>query len=606
VTTIELLGRPAVHAQHGTVQSPRDRKTWALLTYLILAERTPSRQRLGELLFAQARDPLAGVRWNLAQLRRLLGANAVIEGDPVRLQLPADTTVDVDVLLRGRWSEAVALPLHLELLGGLTFDSAPAFELWLTVARRRVRSAAAAVLHEAALATLVNDPDSAVRLAERLVDVDPYDENHHVLLVRALATSGRTADAAKSAQDCAQFLQRELGVRPTGALRDALSAPPSVSALTWTPTRASVLAQLEAGVAATGAGSWTHGIDHLRQAVAGARSTSDEQLQARCLVRLGSALVHAARGYDEEGAASLHEGGALAETCGDDRLAATAWRELAWVEFLRARHDRARLWLDRAESASDDPTEAAWIALTSGACRTDLGDYAQADRDLGRAIDLADAAQLAAPAAFARSFQGRLYLLRNELDAAEQALRSSIDRATAIGWTSMIPWPESLLAEVHLRRGDVDTAAEMFEHAFTMGRQLGDPCWESMGARGLGLVAILRDDLDAGVRMLEKAPAICRRLPDSYLWIEAYGLEALCSVAVHRRLPSASRWIAELERLAAQGGFVELTALALYHRARLGEPGAAQAARAATDQIDSPALKQRISQLNVNPAYLGA
>jgi DNA-binding SARP family transcriptional activator len=592
-----------VHVQDGTVESPRDRKTWALLAYLILAERPPSRQRLAELLFAQAKDPLAGVRWNLAELRRLLGANAVIEGDPVSLRLPADTTVDVEVLLRGRWSEAVALPLHRELLAGLTFDSAPAFELWLTAARRRVRSAAAAVLHEAALATLVNNPDDAVRFAERLVDVDPYDENHHVLLVRALATAGRMADAAKSAHDCAQFLQREVGVRPTGALRDALSVPPSLSRLTWTPTRASVLAQLDAGEAATGAGSWATGIDHLRQAVAGARSVSDEQLRARCLVRLGSALVHAARGYDEEGAASLHEGGALAETCGDDRLAATAWRELAWVEFLRAHHDRARLWLDRAGAAAgDDPTEAAWIALISGASRTDLGDYPKADRDLVRAIEVADAAGLAAPAAFARSFQGRLYLLRGELDAAQRALQASIDRAADISWTSMIPWPESLLAEVHLQQGNVDTAAEMFEHAFTMGRQLGDPCWEGMGARGLGLVAVLREDVDAGVRMLEQAPVICRRLPDSYLWIEAYALEALCSVAVHRRLPSAGRWIADLERLAAQGSFVELTALALYHRARLGDAGAAEAARAATDQIDSPALKQRISLLNANPA----
>jgi tetratricopeptide (TPR) repeat protein len=125
------------------------------------------------------------------------------------------------------------------------------------------------------------------------------------------------------------------------------------------------------------------------------------------------------------------------------------------------RDDRARLWLDRADAAAgDDPTEAAWIALTSGACRTDLGDYPQADRDLRRAIEVADAAQLAAPAAFARPFQGRLYLLRDELDGAERALRSSIDRATDISWTSMIPWPESLLAEVHMRRGDVDTAAE--------------------------------------------------------------------------------------------------------------------------------------------------
>lgn len=591
--TIELLGRPTVRSTEHDPLPPRDRKTWALLAYLLLTDGSSSRQRLADLLFPEANDPLAAVRWSLGQVRRLVGEQVELGGDPVRLRLPEPSSVDLDVLARGGWREAVTLPLEGELLEGMTFDSAPAFELWLSGARRRLRVTAAAVLREAALATLAHDPEQSVLLAERTIEIDPYDENHHVLLIRALASAGRGVAAAEHAEECTRFLQHELGVEPTAAVRDALATVPAASP--WTSTSASVLAQLEAGEAAVAAGSWSAGIDHLRQAVAQARRLSDARLLGRCLVALGGALVHAARGHDEEGAASLHEGGELAEGVGDHQRAALAWRELAWVEFLRARHDRAHRWLARATSAAGgDTTEAAWIAMIAGACHTDVGDYSRAERELEAAVQLAATAD---PSAVAMSFLGRLFLLRGELEPAADMLRSSVDTARNAGSTSFIPWPEALLAEVHLRRGDVAAATAMSEHAFSMGRQLGDPCWESIGARGLGRAAIRSGDLDRGIALLEEAPVMCRRLPDSYLWVEAYGLEALCDVAVEHDLPSSARWIAELERLASRAGFRELTALALYHRARRHEPGAAEAASATADGIDNDDLKRRVTHL---------
>jgi hypothetical protein len=62
------------------------------------------------LLFAEADDPLGALRWCLAEIRRALGPAAVLDGDPVRISLPAGPTVDVDVLVRGHWTEAVQLP----------------------------------------------------------------------------------------------------------------------------------------------------------------------------------------------------------------------------------------------------------------------------------------------------------------------------------------------------------------------------------------------------------------------------------------------------------------------------------------------------------------
>lgn len=592
--SIQLLGPPRVRIGGVDASPPRDRKTWGALAYLLLAESAPPRQRLAELLFPDVEDPLAAVRWVLAGIRRLVGGMLIVEGDPIELRRPAEMVLDVDILTNSRWSEAVALTtLDREFLEGLSFDALGAFDLWLTGERRRLRAASAAVLHEAALSSLASDARRAVGFAERLVALDPFDEGHHVVLVRSLMAIGKADEAAQRVDACISLFAAELDTVPTGALRDALATRPLGPRRQ--ATVAAVNAQIQAAEAAVAAGSWLSGINLYRRAVSGSQALDDPISRARALVGLGSALVHAARGRDEEGAASLHEGGELARRIGASSVAVTAWRELAWVEFLRARYDRVRLWLERAASEPEcRPIDRAWILLISGAARTDTADYAAALPELTEAVDIADRNLLLAPAALARSFLGRLHLLRGELDLAATFLTRSIDDARKAAWTSFLPWPESLLAEIQLRRGDPPAAEGMFEHAFAMARELGDPCWESISARGLGLATVLKGDVDAGLHLLEEAPRLCRRLPDSYLWVEAYGLEALCGVALAHGSPSAARWIASLAEVSERAGFRELSVRALLHRSHLGDPTALEAAHSAAAGIENPTLLQEL------------
>ena len=86
---IRLLGPPEIERDGVVVTPPRGHKAWAVLAFLLLAERPVARTRLGELMFGDADDPLGALRWTLAQLRRALGVAGSLHGDPLELGLPA-------------------------------------------------------------------------------------------------------------------------------------------------------------------------------------------------------------------------------------------------------------------------------------------------------------------------------------------------------------------------------------------------------------------------------------------------------------------------------------------------------------------------------------
>lgn len=602
--SIQLLGPPRIERDGVAVDAPRGHKPWGLLTYLVRTRAPSSRERLAGLLFPEADDPLGTLRWALSALRRLLGEHAALAGDPLRLTLRPGTFVDVELLSRGSWVEALALPgLGHELLDGLAFRSSPGFENWLENERRHVAGTTAAVLREAALALLARgEAGAATDHASQVVRLNPYDESSHVLLVRCLRAAGDPEAAARQVATCTELFERELGIEPSPALQAAAIAP-AAAAVPRVSGRTAVLAQIEAGEAAISAGAVDVGLARLRGAVASARTGDDAEPLARALIGLGSALVHAARGTDEEGAAALHEGSRLAEEAGNRGLAATGVRELSWVLFLRARYDRAEASLTRAaELARGSDEELAWVEVILGSCRSDVGDYAAAGELLRAAVTRSDRVSSAHLAAFARTMLGRLHLLRGELEDARRILDETLEYVAARGLTAFQPWPQSFRAELDLLDGDVDGAEERFEHAFALGCQVGDPCWESIAARGLGLVAAERGDATRALELLVDAPKLCRRLPDTYLWIEAYSLDSLCSLALEHRAEGGGRWIDELETIASRHGMRELLARATIYRARLGEPGALDAARALAAQIDNPVLDELLGAAEIVPA----
>jgi DNA-binding SARP family transcriptional activator len=599
---IHLLGAPVIELDGVPRPPPRGHKPWALLALMLLSEAPISRERMAGLLFADTDDPLGSLRWNLAQLRRSLGPEVSLEGDPVRMELPADARVDIRTLVSGTWVEALHLPgLGRELLEGVQPATDPAFDAWLLAERRHLAGVSAAVLREAAVARLAGgDGASAVELATRLVALDDYDEEAHALLIRAHIAAGNEPEARRYQARIVERLRHELGVEPTSTL--ARAAEPMTGMLSTGPvtgTRATADSLIAAGEAAIAAGAHEAGYDTLRRAVSDARESGDRAVLARALVALGESYIHGGRGRDGEGATALHAALAVAEEIGADDLASEACRELGYVEMLRGRYDRADAWLTRALDAAPDAGLRAAALGVAGAVASDRGRTDEAIELLTQSVS--EAAPLDKPrlTGWAYTFLGRTHLLRDELIPARAALDLAVQTTRSAGWMTFIAYPQSLLGGVDLAEGRVADASERFEAAFALGCQIGDPCWEGMGARGIGLAKIANGDTAAGIQWLDDARTRCVRVADAYLWIHGYCLDALCEQAIAHGVTGADRWVSDMEAAAARTGMNELLVRAQLHRVALGIPGAQESAAVFAERIDNPAVLARVGSASL-------
>lgn len=602
-TVIHLLGQPRIEHPSGAAYQVRSRKSWALLAYLLLTDRPPTRAQLAGLLFTEADDPLRALRWNLSEVRRALGDAADVTGDPVRLQLAPDTVVDVHLVTRGDWTAAVELAdLGAPLLESFTIRAGAAFEAWLLTAQRHIAGATEAILHEAATgAASLGLLEDAIGHAERATALNPLDENHQALLIRLYGLVGDQQAANRQYELCKELFEQELGIRPGIAVSSALAQrprPPAIAA-----DDASIRAVIEAGAAAIAAGAAQAGIDSLRTAVRMADGGGDHTLQLHARMVLADALIHALGGLDEEGRTVLHEADDIARAHDDHVGVARARAELGYVDFLRGRYNRAEVWLEQARTWGDgDPDVECRATTYLGAVASDRGDHPEALALLEQAVVLAGDTGHQHLHAYAESMLGRLHLLRGELADAARHLDHSTAVAEADHWLAFLPWPQSLRGEVHLAAGDVPAATAAFEQAFARACNLGDPCWEGVSGRGLALVAEARGDVAAAFTGLADARARCRRLSDPYLWLDAYILHAMCTLGVRHGHPETAAWIDQLHALASRSGMRELTVHALLHAAARGRQGAAETAELLASDIDNPALQSAVARAGPAPS----
>lgn len=583
---IRLLGAPSIEREGEPIKPPRGRKPWAVLAYMALAERPVPRTRLAELVFSDAADPLGALRWTLAELRRALDLPAALQGDPLRLNLPAEAAVDVDLLAAGSPQDIV----RGELLEGVEPRAEAAFEAWLLIARRRLAGACVGVLHDAALDALAGgDPAKAVAFAERGLELDRLDENMNELVVRCLAACGDPEGAIERAEACERLFLSRLGRLPDSRVRRAAHRlgtedPAAIG------DRAAALGQLEAGTAAIAAGAVDPGLACLRQAAAEARALDDPSILRRTLFALGAALVHAVRGRDEEAAALLHEARVMARRGGDAGVEGRACRELGFVDVQAGRTASAGRWLQRASELTTDDADRAAVLGIRGMALSDRAHYRPAIELLGESAEVAAASGDDRQRAWSLALLARAQLLIGALSPSLGAADESLALVDSTGWVAFQPLPEAVKAEVVMREGREDRAEDLLGHAFSLSCRLGDPCWEALAARARGLLSRRRGDERGADAQLRDAAVRANRVPDAYAWIHAHCLDALAGHLADPRPGEVEAAVDELDRIAGRGDMREMIVRSALHRARLGDPAAIEAARDIAAAIDNPVL----------------
>ncbi len=244
---VRLLGPMAVHKSGVALPLPSSRKVRALLAYLAMASQPVLRSRLCELLWDVPNDPRGELRWCLSKLRRLVDTPArrrvETTGDTIRLDL---TDCFVDVLEIARATQAGVETLDAsklaalsalfagEVVDGLEMDRNPHFNAWLTAERRRFRARHAAVLEH--LARRAPEQDALTHL-EKWLELAPFDQSVHELMLRALVQRNRIPDAEMHLATAVRLFESEgLDAAPlrhawrTARAQPAEALPPQTAA----------------------------------------------------------------------------------------------------------------------------------------------------------------------------------------------------------------------------------------------------------------------------------------------------------------------------------------------------------------------------------------
>jgi DNA-binding SARP family transcriptional activator len=236
-TRIQLCGRLVVRLDGQRVEASLPGALGQLLFAYLALNRFRRIERDGLLIAVYGEDatPDHSPRLSvlLSKLRRVLGAELLVGRSQIELVLPADAFVDVEAALDAlhRAESHVANSAWAEAWGpsGVAYHvaSRPLLEShdrpWLDEWRRRLADVRVRGLECFAAARLgLGGPTlpQAADCARQLIELAPFRETGHRILMEALERSGNVAEALRAYDRLRVMLRDELGVAPSPGVQD--------------------------------------------------------------------------------------------------------------------------------------------------------------------------------------------------------------------------------------------------------------------------------------------------------------------------------------------------------------------------------------------------
>jgi predicted ATPase/DNA-binding SARP family transcriptional activator/Tfp pilus assembly protein PilF len=230
---LNLLGAFQVLADGQPLTGFVSNKVRALLAYLAVESEQPhSRETLTGLLWPDWPQASAqgNLRYALSNLRKLLRSTGIdilsVTRQSVKFNCTDQVWVDVAVFQKllgnGRMEtpdlqslEEAASLFCGEFLEGLTVSDSDAFEEWRTVRREQFHRQALELLHVMADVYMERgEYDQSLKYAWRQLELEPWNEEAHQQVMRALTLNGRRDAALAQYERCCQLLMQELDVEP--------------------------------------------------------------------------------------------------------------------------------------------------------------------------------------------------------------------------------------------------------------------------------------------------------------------------------------------------------------------------------------------------------
>ncbi len=221
---LRFLGPITIEQDKEPVSGFRSRKALALLAYLAIQDQPVPRERLADLFWQDLPESRgrANLSWVLHKLSSLLPDCLQADRHTIWFERSDRYWLDLDAfdeLAAKQEVDARAAAAELyrgEFLEGLYLQDCLEFEIWLVRERERWRQQVTHLLEEViAYHERRGEYEPSLRFARRLLDLEPWREETHRLMMRLLAQNGQHSAALARYESCRRVLAEELDVEPS-------------------------------------------------------------------------------------------------------------------------------------------------------------------------------------------------------------------------------------------------------------------------------------------------------------------------------------------------------------------------------------------------------